>query len=121
MGVEGWIFTLAVSKIETFLMRRIMTAAVRATGGVNWVPLPFVVLAYISIIAWILYRYVEYGRRFLVFRTWLLQWFFATTVVEAAWCYVRWKLWRRFAAKLEKCGLTKWFGPGQMSMSTKWQ
>lgn len=105
--LQGWVVTLTASKLTKFLTRRTMVAIVRRSRGAAWVPMQVVVLLFCGSICGLITHCVEPGQRLVVFRHWAAQWLFAISFVEAAWCYIRWQLWRRLARRL------KWWSPSK--------
>jgi len=105
--IQGWIFTLVASKVALFITRRLMVAAVRLSRGAAWLSSRAVVLLYCGTVTGLILC-SEQGERLHVLWRWLVQWLFAISVVELAWCYIRWQLWRRLVNLLPSQGSGKW-------------
>lgn len=109
--VEGWAFTLLASKATKFLTRRVMVTAIWLSHGAARISVKGVVFGFCASVVAMLVLYVDVANWFEVLWRWAAQWIFAITIMDAAWCYIRWSLWHGVISRLYKSG----FGPGAAS------
>jgi hypothetical protein len=96
--LKGMVLGLIMAKLSKQWIKRLLVLGVWLTRGVAWMRLRDVLLGFALMIVLLLLRYAPYGVSWTsLLAQWLSQWAFGITIVELAWCYLRWRMWRRWS------------------------